>query len=78
MERERVEVAKATQLPPGAEPQGPATINVNQGATKTERKGDGVSTTAATNPGTAPPGYNDAQKKFAEGAAKLRREPEKK
>jgi hypothetical protein len=51
---------------------------VNQGATKTEKKGDGVSTTAASTPGTAPPGYSDAQKKFAAEAAKLRREAEKK
>jgi hypothetical protein len=51
-------------------------LNVNQGTNgqKLDTRPDKTDTaTGSAGPGTAPPGYSDAQRKFAEEAAKLHR-----
>ena len=67
-------------LPPPNEAGGPTTIKVGEGAgTKpVVKRSDGSTGTAGTGVGTAPPGFTDAQRKFAEEAAKLRKPDPKK
>jgi hypothetical protein len=72
--REQVEKQEKQAAQP--QPSGPPTLNVNQGTNgqKLETRPDKTDTaTGSAGPGTAPPGYSDAQRKFAEEAAKLRR-----
>ena len=57
-------------------PTGVAPIRVSEGtgSTKLENRSDGLNTTVgSTNATEAPPGFSDAQKRFAEEAARLRR-----
>ena len=63
-----------------AEAGGPTTIKIGEGAgaRPVEKKIDGSSGTAGGGVGTAPPGFSDAQRKFAEEAAKLRKPDPKK
>ena len=71
---------KPEVLPPPNEAGGPTTIKVGEGAgTKpVVKRPDGSTGTAGTGVGTAPPGFTDAQRKFAEEAAKLRKPDPKK
>ena len=75
-EVEKPAVKENTPLPAGA-----ASLKVGEGSggKKTELRGDGTKAAGSSAAGTAPPGYSDAQKRFAEEAAKLKRgEPVKK
>ena len=76
--RQQAEAAKPELLPAPGEA-GPATIRVAEGGAKPldKKPGDGANT-AGAGVGTAPPGFSEAQRKFAEEAAKLRRPDPKK
>ncbi len=71
---------KPEVLPTPNEAGGPTTIKVGEGAgTKpVAKRSDGSTGTAGSGVGTAPPGFTDAQRKFAEEAAKLRKPDPKK
>ena len=54
--------------------QGAPKVNVGEATSKVETRRDGTGGNAqGTGPAYAPPGYSEAQKKFAEGASKVRR-----
>ena len=77
----RDEVAKQEQAGTEPTPTGPAPLRVGEGSgnRKQETRSDGTTgTTGGAGPGTAPAGYSDAQRKFAEEAAKLRKGQDKK
>jgi hypothetical protein len=72
----RDEVAKRELQGTEPQPTGPATLKVGEGSggRKLETRPDGTAgTVSGSGPGTAPAGYTDAQRKFAEEAAKLRK-----
>jgi collagen type III alpha len=79
VKRLRDEVSEAATNP-NKGPTGPTTLKVGEGSggKKLETRSDGTSGVNAGGAGTAPPGYSDAQKRFAEEAAKLRKSNEKK
>jgi hypothetical protein len=73
VEQLRQEAAKATARP--AQPAGPPTVKVGEGSTGPLTKtGDG--TTGGADGGKPTPGYTDAQRKFAERAAKAKKQAE--
>lgn len=77
----REEVAKQDQPETAPAPSGPAALQVGEGSSGTglKTRSDGTrGTTGGAGPGTAPSGYSDAQRKFAEQAAKLRKGQDKK
>ena len=54
-------------------------VGEGSGGRKQETRSDGTTgTTGGAGPGTAPPGYSDAQQKFAKEATKLRKGQDKK
>ncbi|MGL6074285.1 MAG: hypothetical protein ACRC8S_09000 [Fimbriiglobus sp.] len=58
---------------------GPTTIRVGEGGAKAiDKAANATAGTSGSGTGTAPPGYSEAQKKFAEEAAKLRKPETKK
>jgi collagen type III alpha len=70
----RQEAAKAEDLPKPREAGGPATIKVGgSSGTQPIDKANGATSGGSAGFGTAPPGYSEAQRKFAEEAAKLRK-----
>ena len=78
VDQQQQEVKKLDSKP-NEGPRGPSTINVGEGAGKSlEKRPDAGTGPAAGGVGTAPPGYTEAQRKFAEDAAKLKKpEPKK-
>jgi hypothetical protein len=66
VEAERKQIAVKPKDGAGDQPK---VINANRGGEKLGSRGDGTGPTGAT-AGTAPPGYSDAARKFAEEAAK--------
>ena len=80
VQRQNDAADKPEVLPMPPEVGGPTTIKVGEGAgaKPLEKKTDGSSGTAGGGVGTAPAGFSDAQRRFAEEAAKLRRPDPKK
>ena len=79
LKRQAAEAAKPETLPVPSEAGGPATIRVGSGASNQPLgKKPGGADTAGGGVGTAPPGYTEAQRRFAEEAAKLRKPDPKK
>ncbi|HET6573283.1 MAG TPA: hypothetical protein VFG68_06755 [Fimbriiglobus sp.] len=76
----REEVVKQDQPETAPPPTGPAALHVGEGSNGSlKTRSDGTTgTTGGAGPGTAPPGYADPQRKFAEAAAKLRKGQDKK
>jgi collagen type III alpha len=77
----REEVAKRDQAETAPPPTGPATLRVGEGSggEKLQTRPDGTAgTTGGASPGTAPSGYSEAQRRFAEEARKLRKGQDKK
>jgi len=78
--RQRDEVEKQA-VGAAPKPAGPADLKVGEGSgnKKLETRPDGTNAGSGSGtPGTAPPGYSEAQRKFAEEAAKLRKSQENK
>ncbi len=80
--RQRTDVGKQELQPNPTKPAtGPATLKVGEGSgnKKAETRTDGTTgTVGGVGPGTAAPGYAEAQRKFAEEAAKLKKSEPKK
>jgi collagen type III alpha len=77
----RDEVARQERQGVEPQPTGPPTLRVGEGSgnRKLETRSDGTTTTSGgAGPGTAPAGYSEAQRRFAEEAAKLRKGQDKK
>jgi collagen type III alpha len=76
--RLRDDVAKTDPTKPTT-PGGPTTIKVGEGSGRAlDKRPDATASGTGAGPGTAPPGYSEAQRKFAEEAAKLKKPEAKK
>ena len=80
VKRLRDDVAKGGEQPKTELPTGPAPLKVGEGSrgSALEKRGDGTNAQGgAAGTGTAPPGYSDAQRKFAEEVSKQQKEGKK-
>ena len=72
--QQRNDVEQLTQTPAPPRPVGPATVRVGEGGKVDTRPNGATVDIGSVGPSAAPPGFTDAQRKFAEEAAKLRRQ----